>query len=113
MKLNEMNPRQRKAFINVVHASNHLVGGLENTCLDNPKDSEEYRNAYDLLHDHKRLVDMLYREATTAVYFEDGCCFNTAVVKRVLRDINFLGKEWIMERCERRITKMEREGFGC
>ena len=46
--------------------------------------------------------------ATTAIYGDGYCCFNPATVQKELRDINFCGKEWLMERCDKRITK---EGY--
>lgn len=108
MKLSEMNARQRKATINIKWAANDLLGGLENTMLDRSEDSDEYKNAEALLNDHDRLVKELYEMATTAIYGEGYCCFNASAVQHELRDINFCGKEFLMERCERRITK---EGY--
>ena len=106
MKVSEMNSHQRKAFYNIYHAANWLVGGLENTLLDNEKNSPEYINAYKSLHDHESLVDTLYTMATTEIYNDGFCCFNTSTVTRVLRDINFCGKDWIIERCRKRLKKM-------
>ena len=34
MKVSEMNAREKKAFYNIKHAANDLLGGLENTLLD-------------------------------------------------------------------------------
>lgn len=108
MKVSEMNARQKKAFFNIKHAANDLLGGLENTMLDNGKDTDEYKSAAALLNDHDRLVKTLYANATTAIYGDGFCCFNPATVQKELRDINFCGTEWLMERCERRICK---EGY--
>lgn len=107
MKVSEMSLRQRKAFYNIKYAANDLLGGLENTLLDYPKDSEEYRSAKALLSDHRRLVNILYHMSTTAVYSEGSCWFDRDA-KMFIRDINFCGKAWLMERCERRISK---EGY--
>lgn len=108
MKLSECNARERKAFLNIKYASYDLIGGLENTMLDYSEDSEQYKRAKALLDNHEALVAELYSMATTAIY-EEGCCiFNDRLVQKLLRDINFCGKEWLMERCERRITK---EGY--
>ena len=104
MKVSEMNARQKKAFYNVCHAANWLIGGLENTMLDNPEDSEEYQSAKAQLADHDGLVSELYSMATTEVYDEGSCCFNSAAAS-YLKDIRFCGKEWLMERCEARIKK--------
>ena len=104
MKYADCNTRQKKAFRNILHASNWLLGGLENTLLDNPEDSEEYRSAKAQLADHEGLVNELYSMATTEVYEEGSCCFNQAAAS-YLKDIRFCGKEWLMERCEARIKK--------
>ena len=107
MKVSEMNARQKKAFYNIYWAANDLLGGLENTLLDYSEDSEEYKSAEALLKDHDRLVKNLYEMATTAVYGEGFCGFGKKYQMEI-RDINFCGKEWLMERCEKRITK---EGY--
>lgn len=108
MKVAEMNATQKKAFFNIKHAANDLLGGLENTMLDNSKDSDEYKSAKALLDDHDELVKRLYWMATTAIYREGFCCFDERAVTKELREINFCGKAWLMERCEKRITK---EGY--
>lgn len=108
MKLSEMNARQKRAFINIKFAANDLLGGLENEMLDNRQGSEEYERAKKALENHELLVKELYRMATTAIYREGYCCFNDYAVKHELRDINFCGKDWLMERCEKRIVK---EGY--
>lgn len=107
MKPVEMNERQKKAFYNIKHAANHLLGGLENTMLDYSEDDEEYKSAERLLNDHDALVKELYEMATSAVYGEGFCGFGKSH-QMVIRDINFCGKEWLMERCEARIAK---EGY--
>lgn len=107
MKVADMDERQKKAFYNIKHAANDLLGGLENTMLDYSEDSEEHKSAKRLLHDHNALVKALYKMATSAVYNEGFCGFGKAY-QMIIRDINFCGKEWLMERCEKRITK---EGY--
>ena len=107
MKVADMNERQKKAFYNIKHAANDLLGGLENTLLDYSKDSEEYGEAKALLDDHDELVKELYRCATTAVYSE-GAVWLGKSAEKFIRDINFCGKEWLMQRCEARIRK---EGY--
>ena len=108
MKVSEMNQREKKAFYNIKHAANDLLGGLENTLLDYGQDEDEYKRAKALLGDHEALVKELYEIATTAIYGNGYCCFNPATVQKELRDINFCGKAWLMERCDKRITK---EGY--
>lgn len=102
-----MNVRQKKAFYNIKHAAKHLLGVLENTLFSCCEDSEEYKSADALLKDHDALVQEVYRMATTAVYDVGFCGFGEAY-QMIIRDINFCGKDWLMERCEKRITK---EGY--
>lgn len=104
MKYSECNERQKKAFRNIYHACGWLLGGLENTMLDNPEDSEEYKNAKATLENHEGLVMELYDMATTDIYQEDGFYFGNAAAS-YLKDIRFCGKAWLMERCEARIKK--------
>lgn len=105
MKLSEMNARQKKAFYNVVHASNFLIGGLENTMLDNSEDTEAYQDAEKLLADHEALKATIYDMAINDIY-GDGFCQVGEEVKKYLKDIRFCGKEFIMERIEKRLVKM-------
>lgn len=107
MKVADMNARQKKAFYNIYWAAQHLLGGLENTLLDYSEDSDEYKSADETLKNHKLLVNRLYEMATTAVYGEGFCGFGKQY-QMAIRDINFCGKEWLMERCEKRIKK---EGY--
>lgn len=104
MKLAECNAKQRKAFLNIYHAANWIIGGLENTLLDYEEDSEEYKAAYDRLHDHEGLVNEIY-EAAINDYYDDGCACYNDTAKRYLKDIRFCGKDWLMERCEARVKK--------
>ena len=107
MKYIEINYRQKKAFLNIYHAANWLIGGLENTLQDYDEDSEEYREAKAKLDDHKSLVETIYDMATTDIYGPGSCYFGTGATS-YLRDIRFCGREWLMERCERRVLK---EGY--
>ena len=104
MKYADCNARQKKAFRNILHASNWLLGGLENTMLDNDPDSEEHKSAAAQLADHDGLVNELYRMATTELYDDGCCCFNNQAAS-FLKDIRFCGKDWLMARCEARIKK--------
>ena len=104
MKYADCTPRQKKAYRNVLHACNWLLGGLENTLQDNPEGSPEHEAAKAALADHDGLVQELYHMATTEVYDEGSCCFNQAAAS-FLKDIRFCGKEWLMARCEARIKK--------
>ena len=63
MKYADCNARQKKAYRNIYHASNWLLGGLENTMQDNAEGTEEHENAKATLADHDGLVAELYRMA--------------------------------------------------
>lgn len=102
-----MSLRQRKAFYNIKYAAHDLLGGLENTLEDYPEDSEEYKRAKALVNNHNALVSLLYYNATSAVY-TDGAVWFSSYAKKIIRDINFCGKEWLIECCEKRIIK---EGY--
>lgn len=108
MKVADMNKRQKKAFYNIKYAANGLLGGLENALFDNPEDSEEYKSVKTLLDNHEKLVELLYRYATTVLYYDRGAIWFDKFTEKFIRDINFCGKEWLMERCEERIRK---EGY--
>ena len=104
MKLSECNARQKKAFINIKYASYWLIGGLENTLADNEENSQEYKDALRRLNDHDGLVNELYKMAIEDVYHDGAVFFD----RNTLKDIRFCGKDWLMARCEARVTK---EGY--
>lgn len=104
MKLSECNAKQKKAYLNIYHAANWLIGGLENTMLDNLPDSEEYKNAKAALEDHEGLVNELYETAISEVY-TDGAMYFGANARSFLKDVRFCGKDWLMARCEARVKK--------
>ena len=105
MKLSECNARQRKVYLNVYHAANWIIGGLENTLEDFEKESEEYKSAEAQLNDHQGLVDNIYNEAISNIY-GDGYMQFGGDIKKYLKDVRFCGKAWIMERVEARLRKM-------
>ena len=108
MKVSEMNARQRKAFYNIKYAARDLLGGLKNVLLDYAEDSKVYKRAKALLDNHNWLVAEVYYNAINAVYSGDGSVWFSSYAKKFIRDINFCGKAWLMECCEKRITK---EGY--
>ena len=105
MKYSEMNARQKKAFKNICNCANWIIGGNENTLEDYEEKSEEYIEAKALLDDHETLVNLIYSSATTDIYYEGGMMFGKQAEK-MIKDIRFCGKEWLMERVERRVIKM-------
>jgi len=104
MKLSECNAKQKKAFINIAHCANWIIGGLENTIQDNLESSDEYQQAKATLADHDGLVALIYESAISEVYGDGIACFN-ASAKSYLKDIRFCGKEWLVARCEARVKK--------
>ncbi len=104
MKISEMNAQQKKAFYNIRNAADYLIGGLENTMMDYPEDSEEYREAKATLEDHAFLVNQIYDLALTEIFTEGANIFGGAA-EAYLKDIRFCGKDWLMERVEKQVTK--------
>lgn len=105
MKYADCNERQKKAYRNIAYAADWIIGGLENTLLDYDEDREEYKLAKATLADHSGLVAEIYSAATTDIYTGGGVFFGAAA-ESCLKDIRFCGKEWLMERCEKRVTKL-------
>lgn len=104
MKYSEMDARQKKAFRNIVGACDNIVGELENTVSDCA--GEEWAdNAQALLDDHEKLVERIY-EAVISEIHEAGRIQFGAGVERVLKDIRFCGKEWLVARIDARLVKM-------
>lgn len=103
MKYAEMNVRQKKAFRNIMYAANWLIGGLENSMSDNPEGSNDWQNSNALLNDHDSLVAEIYDMAITGVYDEGFAAVNDDAY---VKDIRFCGKEWLLERVEKRVTKL-------
>lgn len=93
MKLSECNTKQKKAFVNIKHAANDLLGGFENTLLDYSPEEDEYKRAKAILENHDKLVELLYMNATSAIYDSGYCCFDKETCRKELRDINFCGKQ--------------------
>ena len=97
MKISEMNAHQLAAFKLMVSEFNDLIGGLENTLLDNAEDSDNYKEAFEALHGHEYLKNIIYQETVSEAH---------ARVYAV--HIGFAGKDWLLERIEKRLVK---EGY--
>lgn len=93
MKLSEMNTRQKIATKLAWEMCGDIVGGFENTLLDYDPSEEEYKNAERLLKDHDALVEMIY----------DDVMSDTE--KIYLKHLRFVGKDFIIERIDRRLKK--------
>lgn len=107
MEYSEMNERQKKAFKNIKYAAYNLIGGLENTLSDYDEDTEDYKSANDLLHNHQALVNEIYNMALSGFYREGFEGFG-AQYKEMVRDIRLCGKDFLMTLVEDRVYK---EGY--
>ena len=108
MKISEMNQRERKAFYNIKHAANDLLFVICELRFRALVFRFVLRVVEQGVFQPSEQVAELYGMATTAIYGEGYCCFNPTTVEKELRDINFCGKAWLMERCDKRIAK---EGY--
>ena len=97
MKYAEMNERQKRVFRGVLGAANDIVGGLENTLLDNDENSEEYKDAKAGLADHDGLAVAIYDMVING---------NAGTECVSIADVRFCGRKWIKERIEKRLIKM-------
>ena len=70
----KMNLKERKAYKNIKNAAIDYIYGLQNGCFDS-SNTEEYNNYYNQLNDYEALVDIVYKEAISAVYTGDGAVF--------------------------------------
>ena len=88
MKSKDMTPRQRKALFAVREAACNIAA-YENTMLDNPPESDEYKAAAALLSNPDAIRAEIYDEVINSIGE---------------REIRFLGKDWIMERIEKKMA---------
>lgn len=94
----DMNEREKKAYINMQYAMLDFTGLWENTLLDEPKDSEEYEEAYRNLHDMEILKESIYDYGTNNYYLQDRFGgYVTIRDERAIKDIRFCGKEFLMD----------------
>lgn len=92
----EMNSHEKQVAKLISLATSEIIGGYENTLLDYPEDSEEYKEAKEILN-HDTLFGMIYD------YVMEESRRNYA------SHIRFAGKQFIEERIEKRLQK---EGYG-
>lgn len=94
MKISEMNAHEKVAFQLVCNAMSEWIGGLENQMMDNFEDSEEYKEAKEILgRGHQALEDDIY-----SMVMADSD-------KGSLKHLRFAGENFIRERISRRLTK--------
>ena len=106
----EYNQKQRKADKNIEGAAGDYIFGLMNACLDNDKDSEEYKDYYNALLDLEGLKNVVYVEGTTTVY-DEGFIGGSKWAESYLKDIRFCGKEFLEERVAYWCEKYQKEAL--
>lgn len=90
MKRSEMNVNQQKVFDQVYHAANWVVGGYENRESDTGEPMPSREN----------LFTEIYYQVLNCTSFEGGLSAHP------IKEIRFVGTEFIKERIENRLTKI-------
>jgi len=90
MKFRDMNSNQQTAFTQVVHASNWIVGGYENSIQD---------GELDVMPSRAQLIDEIYWTVTHCF------CQEGMIASMEVPEVRFAGKKFIMERIEKRLDK--------
>lgn len=103
----EMDKKQMRAVRNIRHAINWHIGGLENTMIDSMEDSEDYITAEAQLANHDGLVKDIYWMATNEYYKAGGMMYGEQA-KKMVREIRFCGKDWLMSKIDEMVRK---EGY--
>lgn len=98
------NARQLKAIMNIKHAANWLIGGMEN-CVSDFGNEPEGIQAKEELANHEMLVNEVYDMAISDIY-NDGAMYFGEGAKKYLKDVRFCGKDWLMEICDKIVKKM-------
>lgn len=111
MKFSEMNERKKKATKNIKYAAEDYIFSLLNGCFDSEKGSKEYNNYLNELKDTDGLINTVYSEATTNIYEEGYCCFNSDAQKAI-KDIRFCGKEFLMKTTKHYVEKYQAEALA-
>ena len=97
MKTSEMNVHQLAAYRLMIEVYNDIIGGLENSLMDYPKDSEEYKACKRELENPQLLEDSIYTDTQ-----------REATRRGFAKHIRFAGEEFLRERIKRRLAK---EGY--
>lgn len=91
MKISEMTGNQKAAYMQVVHATDFIIGGHENDVQDGNRDT---------MPTHESLAAEIYDTVMTCTTYPGSQSF------KPIREIKFAGAEWIKERIEARLTKL-------
>lgn len=97
MNYNSMNEHQKRAFKLMIDNYNDIIGGLENTLMDNSRDSEEYKKAKNYLSNPQFLIDDIYSQT-----------IQQANRMGFAKHIRFAGTDWLKYRIAKRLNK---EGY--
>lgn len=97
MTFAECNDNQKAMWRVVCREANMYIGGLENTTLDYPEDSDDYKNAINELKDTDGCIEYVMYEVFHSLEWER------------LSHLHFVTKEWVEERCRRLTKKILRE----
>ena len=84
---------QKIAYNIIKRTYNNIVGGLENSLMDNEKESEEYQSYFELLHSEEKLASIIAKEVINTLYG---------------RENRFAGKKWILQTI---IDKLKEDGY--
>lgn len=95
MKISEMNAHERAIYFIMDELTREYIGGNENTLLDFEEDTEEYKHAYEFLHQgHESLAEFFYNMVMNE-------CRGTTNASHA----RFAGGAFLRERIEKRLTK--------
>lgn len=111
MKFSEMNERQKKVSINIKYAAIDYIFGLQNGCFDSDPESQEYKDYYNALKDTEGLINEIYFMATHNIYREGSCYFGRDAEK-MIKDIRFCGKEFLMTVVKHFVKKYQAEALA-
>lgn len=110
MKFSECNARQKKAWKNIKWAASDYIFGMMNGCLDNQKDSQEYKDYMDGLQDLESIISIVYQESITNIYDEGSCSFGDGA-ESYMKDIRFCGKGFLMDIVKKYCKKYQTEAL--
>lgn len=100
-----MTATEKKAYENISCGAEQFIWQMVNTAYDD-RDSIDWVLGY--MKNEDGVVEDVYEECTTMLFAEGYCCWNKSTVTKFLREINFLGKERLMEMVRERV-KVELE----
>lgn len=105
--MEQFDMRQKKALRNIRWAVNNRIGEMENSIEDYGEDDECAIACKELLGNHEALCEDIYDEVVNN-YHDCGLTIYGKQAERLIGDIKFCGKAWLMEQIDKRVTK---EGY--